>query len=202
MISDADKERIAAAIRAAEATTSGEIYCVVAHACGEHHLVPIAWAALIALAVPLPLLHVTNWPAAIIYLVQLAVFIIAAIVLSLPLIRFHIVPKRRLHGRAHAVAMQQFLAQGIHLTDKRTGVLIFASVAERYAEVIADGGINAKVGPEVWAGAIAAMVSAIKDGRAADGFVNAIGLCGKVLARHFPPGELNRDELPNRVVEI
>src|SRR5215831_10952178 len=62
MISDADKERIAAAIRAAEATTSGEIYCVIAHACGEHYLVPIAWAALIALAVPLPLLHFTSWP--------------------------------------------------------------------------------------------------------------------------------------------
>jgi putative membrane protein len=202
MISDADNQRIAAAIRAAEAKTSGEIYCVIARACGDHHLVPIAWAALAAFAVPLPLIHFTNWPAAIIYLVQLATFIVVAAVLSLPVIRFRIVPKGRLHGRAHVVAMQQFLAQGIHLTEKRTGVLIFASVAERYAEIVADSGINAKVGPEMWASAIAAMVSAIKDGRAADGFVAAIELCGEVLARHFPPGELNPDELPNRVVEI
>jgi putative membrane protein len=202
MISDADHQRIVAAIRAAEAKTSGEIYCVVARACGEHHLVPIAWAALPAFGVPLPLIHFTNWPAAIIYLVQLGVFIVLAVVLSLPIIRFRIVPRRRLHGRAHVVAMQQFLAQGIHLTEKRTGVLIFASVAERYAEIVADSGINAKVGPDVWAGAIAAMVSAIKHGRAADGFVAAIELCGEVLARHFPPGELNPDELPNRVVEI
>jgi putative membrane protein len=202
MITDADNQRIAAAIRAAEAKTSGEIYCVIARACGDHHLVPIAWAALAAFAVPLPLIHFTNWPAAIIYLVQLAIFIVVAAVLSLPIIRFRIVPKGRLHGRAHVVAMQQFLAQGIHLTEKRTGVLIFASVAERYAEIVADSGINAKVGPEMWASAIAAMVSAIKDGRAADGFVAAIELCGEVLARHFPPGELNPDELPNRVVEI
>jgi putative membrane protein len=201
MISDADHQRIVAAIRAAEAKTSGEIYCVVARACGEHHLVPIAWAALPAFGVPLPLIHFTNWPAAIIYLVQLGVFIVLAVVLSLPIIRFRIVPRRRLHGRAHVVAMQQFLAQGIHLTEKRTGVLIFASVAERYAEIVADSGINAKVGPDVWAGAIAAMVSAIKHGRAADGFVAAIELCGEVLARHFPPGELNPDELQNRVVE-
>jgi putative membrane protein len=54
--------------------------------------------------------------------------------------------------------MQQFLAQGIHLTEKRTGVLIFASVAERYAEIIADSGIDAKVNPDAWTGAIAAMV--------------------------------------------
>jgi putative membrane protein len=202
MISETDKARVAEAIRSAEAKTSGEIYCVIARASGQHQLVPIAWAALLAFAVPLPLIYFTRWPAGVIYLVQLAAFIVVAVLLSLPVIRFRIVPKSRLHGRAHAVAMQQFLAQGIDLTQKRTGVLIFASEAERYAEIVADSGINAKVGPEVWTGAIAAMISAIRDGRAADGFVAAVELCGEVLARHFPPGELNRDELPNRVVEI
>ena len=202
MISQADNQRIAAAIRAAEAKTSGEIYCVIAHACGGYHLVPIAWAALIALAVPWPLIHFTRWPAGIIYLVQLAAFIAVALLLSLPMIRFRIVPRRRLHGRAHVVAMQQFLAQGIHLTEKRTGVLIFASAAERYAEIVADSGINAKVAPDAWAGAVAALVGAIKTGRPGDGFVAAIELCGAELARNFPPGDLNPNELPDRVVEI
>jgi putative membrane protein len=202
MLSQADEERIAAAIRTAETSTSGEIYCVIAHASGAHHLVPIAWAALLAFAVPLPLIYFTRLPAAVIYLAQLGTFIALAAVLSLPIIRYRIVPKRRLYGRAHIVAMQQFLAQGIHLTEKRTGVLIFASVAERYAEIIADHGINAIVSADVWAGAIAEMIAAIKQGRAADGFIAAIARCGEVLARHFPPGELNRDELPDRVVEI
>jgi len=202
MISQADNQRIAAAIRAAEVKTSGEIYCVIAHACGGYHLVPIAWAALIAFAVPWPLIHFTRWPAGLIYLVQLAAFIAVALLLSLPMIRFRIVPKRRLHGRAHVVAMQQFLAQGIHLTEKRTGVLIFASAAERYAEIVADSGINAKVAPDAWAGAVAALVGAIKTGRPGDGFVAAIELCGAELARNFPPGDLNPNELPDRVVEI
>ena len=202
MISQADNQRIAAAIRAAEAKTSGEIYCVIAHACGGYHLVPIAWAALLAFAVPWPLIHFTRWPAGIIYLIQLAAFIAVALLLSLPMIRFRIVPKRRLHGRAHVVAMQQFLAQGIHLTEKRTGVLIFASAAERYAEIVADSGINAKVAPDAWAGAVAALVGAIKAGRPGDGFVAAIELCGAELARNFPPGDLNPNELPDRVVEI
>jgi putative membrane protein len=202
MISEADHQRIVEAIRAAEAKTSGEIYCVIARACGAHHLVPIAWAALLALAVPWPLIHFTKWPVGSIYLLQLAAFIVAAIVLSLPMIRFHIVPKRKLHGRAHIVAMQQFLTQGIHLTENRTGVLIFASAAERYAEIVADSGINAKVTPDAWASAVAAMVAAIKAGRPGDGFVAAIELCGAELARNFPPGALNPDELPDRVVEI
>jgi len=46
---------------------------------------------------------------------------LAAVVLSLPIIRFRNVPKRRLHERAHVLAIQQFLAQGIHLTERRIG---------------------------------------------------------------------------------
>ena len=195
MISDVDKRRIAEAIRAAEEKTAGEIFCVIAHACGDYRLVPIAWAALVALAVPLPLIYLTARPAGIIYLLQLAAFIVVALVLSLPMIRFRIVPKRRMWERAHAEAMHQFLAQGIHLTEHRTGVLIFASV-------VADSGINAKVQPDVWSKAVAAMISAIKDGRPGDGFVAAVELCGEQLALHFPPGALNPDELPNKVVEI
>ena len=112
MISDVDKRRIAEAIRAAEEKTAGEILCVVAHACGDYRLVPIAWATLVALAVPLPLIYLTARPAGIIYLLQLAAFIVVALVLSLPMIRFRIVPKRRMWTRAHAEAMHQFLAQG------------------------------------------------------------------------------------------
>src|SRR5262249_6291218 len=123
IISDVDKRRVAGAIRAAEEKTAGEIFCVIAHACGNYRLVPIAWAALVALAVPLPLIYLTARPAGIIYLLQLAAFIVAALVLSLPMIRFRIVPKRRMWGRVHAEAMHQFLAQGIHLTEHRTGVL-------------------------------------------------------------------------------
>ena len=157
MISDIDNRRIVEAIRAVE--DAGEIFCVIARACGDYQLVPIAWAAVIALAVPIPLIYITAWPAGIIYLVQLAAFIVAALVMSLPMVRLRIVPKRRMWGRAHAEAMCQFWAQGIHLTEHRTGVLIFASVAERYAEIVADSEINAKVMPDVWAAAIAAMIS-------------------------------------------
>jgi putative membrane protein len=202
MISQADKERIAAAIRAAEENTSGEIFCVIARHASDYRLVPLAWAAAIALALPAPLIYFTLWPASVIYLVQLAVFIAAALALSLPAIRFHIVPRRTQHERAHVQAMQQFFAHGLHRTENRTGVLIYAAVAERYAEIVADAGIDSKVTPQVWAAAIAALIEAIKQGRAGDGFVAAIEQCGRVLAEHFPPGALKRDELPNRLVEI
>jgi putative membrane protein len=202
MISPADKQRISDAIRAAEVKTSGEIFCVIAQQAGDYPLVPVAWAAAAALIVPAPLIYLTLWPASVIYLLQLIAFIALAVALSRPGLRIHLVPRRAKHDRAHRLAMRQFFAQGLHNTERRTGVLIFAAVAERYAEIVADAGINAKVTPHVWDQAVAALVAGIKDGRPGDGFVAAIEQCGTVLAEHFPPGALNRDELPNKLVEI
>ena len=202
MLSQADKDRIAVAIRAAEAGTSGEIFCVLARRASDYHLVPVAWAALVALLVPAPLIYLTPWPAAAIYLIQVLAFIVVAVVLSRPSIRFRIVPRRAKHDRAHALAVRQFLAQGLQQTEKRTGVLIFASLAEHYAEIVADAGIDAKVPNEVWQQAVDALIAGIKRERADEGFVAAIERCGAVLAEHFPPGALDRDELPNKLVEI
>jgi putative membrane protein len=204
MIPESEKLRVADAIRTAEARTSGEIFCVVARHSSDYRLVPIAWAAALALFVPLPLFYFEDWSPELIYVVQLIAFLVVAMILSYPALRFHIVPRMAKHDRAHAEAMRQFWAQGLYKTTHRTGVLIFASVAEHYAEIVADAGINEKVTPEVWDDAINALVSAIKQGRPADGFIAAIEKCGAVLAQHFPlpPGTRNPDELPDKLVEI
>jgi len=217
MVSDADKARITAAIREAERKTSGEIFCVIAHRTSNYRLFPFALAAGFSLIVPLPFILWSNWPglivplpfilwsnwsASAIYSAQLAVFILLNVIFQLPAIRFRIVPRQRKHDRAHAEAMSQFFAHGLDKTAQRTGVLIFAAAAERYAEIVADAGINEKVSPQVWDDAIAALTSAIADGRTGDGFIAAIKKCGAVLAEHFPPGALARDELPDKLVEI
>jgi putative membrane protein len=202
MISEADRARIIDAIRQAESATSGEIFCVIARQSSEYRLVPLAWAAMLALAVPLPLIYLTLWPASVIYLFQLAAFAAAAVGLLYPSIRFHLVPKGAKRDRAHGEAMRQFLAHGLHRTQNRTGVLIFASAAERYAEIVADSGINAKVTQQVWDDAIVALIAGIKQGRTGDGFVAAVAKCGAVLAAHFPPGALNNNELPDKLVEL
>src|SRR5262249_6901204 len=192
MISQADHARVAEAIRTAEAQTAGEIFCVLARPSSDYRLVPLPFAALIAPAPPATLIYLTRLPASLISLVQLVVFVIAALALSLPAIRFHLVPRRAKHDRAHVEALRQFFAQGLHHTANRTGVLIFASVAERYAEIVADEGINAKVGGEGWDRAIAALIDGIKQGRAGDGFGAAIQQCGAGLAEQFPPGRPHR----------
>lgn len=202
IISAQDKARVVEAIRNAERHTSGEIFCVITHASSSHRLVPVGWAALIAFAVPPPLIAFTSLPAGAIYLAQLAAFIVCAAIMAVPAVRYRIVPRGTLRGRAHLEATRQFLAHGLHLTEGRTGVLIFLSLAERYAEIVADAGIHQKVGPGVWERAIADLVIAIRDQRVGEGLATTVAACGAVLAAHFPPGALNHDELPDKVVEM
>ena len=198
------KERaaIANAITRAESTTSGEIVVVVASASGRYYGIALMWAALAALTVPLPLIWLTNWPVEHIYLAQLAVFIIGAALTQWEDLRFAIVPKSIKRARAHQKAVEQFLAQSLHTTKGRTGVMIYVSFAEHYAEVIADEGIYRKVPQSTWNEVVDTLTAHLARGARVEGFVTAIETCGKILAEHFPPGSMDHDELPNHLIVI
>lgn len=193
---------IASAIARAEKTTSGEIVVVVAHASSSYRTFALMCVALVALAVPLPFIHFTKWPIEYVYLVQLAVFLASAILMQWEAPRVAITPKSLKQARAHQRAVEQFLVQNLHTTEGRTGVLIYVSDAERYAEVIADDGIYRKVQPQVWDLLIAALTAHIGRGTRTEGFVAAIETCGAILAEHFPPGKDDHDELPNHLIVL
>src|ERR687886_2688491 len=186
-VSAEDRERIAAAVRAAEARTAGEIVVVLARRSDDYRFVPLLWAALAGLFVPFPLIWLTRLPALHIQLIALAAFVILALALSHPAVKLAAVPGALKRHTAHRAAVEQFLARNLHVTAERTGVLIFASLAERYAEVIADQGIASRVSPAVWDEAVAALIAEARAGRVAEGILRAIERVGAVLAEHFPP---------------
>ena len=202
LISDSDRKRISEAITAAECRTSGEIVAVIAAESASYLSVPFLVASVIALAVPWPFIFFTWFSVQSIYALQLAVFA-AALAATLPRpVRFRLVPRSILTQRAHRRAVEQFLAQNLHTTAGRTGVLIFVSVAERYAEILADAAIHSKVPDHTWQAIVDNMTSAIGQGRAGDGFISAIEAVGAMLAEHFPPGSADRAELPNHLIVL
>jgi putative membrane protein len=200
ILSDADRARIRQAVAAAEARTSGEVFTVVAEECDDYRFIPLLWATLAALIVPLPLIFLTLWPASLIWLTQLAAFAVLAVGFSLPAVRPAVIPRRIKREAARALAVQQFLAHGLHTTEARTGVLIFVALAEHHAEIIADTGIAAKVDAAAWQGAMDRLVGEVGAGRLADGLIAAIESTGAVLARHFPPRAGDRNELSNDLI--
>ncbi len=197
-----DERRISAAIATAEKKTSGEIVAVIAAESDSYSFVPYLWAALAALLVPLPLIFLTWWPIQWIYLLQLLVFAAGVAVLWSRAMRQLLVPANIKRERAHARAVEQFLVQNLHTTDGRTGVLIFVSLVERYAEILADSGIHQKVPQATWDAIVAKLTSDISAGRTSDGFVHAIETIGGLLVKHFPPGTYDPNKLPNHLIVL
>lgn len=226
-LTPADHVRVSTAIRAVEARTSGEIFCVLAGRVSSYRDVSLGWAAAAALLVPLALIPLgfdaawfpgvsDSWEAAhmaardltvgralsVYAVVQAAVFIAVFLLTCIPALQRRLTPRGVRRARVRRAALQQFMAHGLHATQARTGVLIFAALADHQVEVVADAGIHALVDPDVWAQAVDVLTVAIREGRPADGFEAAVAVAGEVLARNFPPRARPIDELPNRVVEI
>jgi putative membrane protein len=86
------------------------------------------------------------------------------------------------------------------MTEDRTGALIFVSLAEHYAEIVADRGIARKVSQSVWDAAIASLIGRIREGKLGEGLILAVNEVGNTLAAHFPPRPRDRDEVLNEVV--
>jgi putative membrane protein len=202
LVSETDRRRVAEAITAAEAKTSGEIVAVIAAASASYTHAPFLWAALAALAMPFPFIFWTWWPIQHIYALQILVFVVLALILMYPPFRLALVPRSVKHARAHQRAVEQLVAQDLYTDAQRTGVLIFVSVAERFAEILADKAINERVDKDVWQRIVDDLTGEIARGNAVDGFVRAIAAVGEQLARHFPPAPGGRHGLANHLVVL
>jgi putative membrane protein len=197
-LSKEDHEAVSGAIRDAEKRTCGQIVCVLAHASSGYTYIQILWASVLALAAPLPMILFTQWSVQRIYLVQLAIFIVAGFLFNLGPLRFALVPGVVKRARAHRAAVEQFVLRGISRTTNRCGVLVYVSLAEHYARIVADIGIAEKVPAAEWQAAIDALTAHMSDGRIAPGFIAAIERCGAVLAAHAPP-DGSPNTLPDRL---
>src|SRR5690606_15817434 len=201
-------QSLADRIREAEARTRGEIYCVVARA-SDSYAYPAAFMlalGMMLVSVPVAIWLDRSWLGLshlTLVLSQLAALAVACLLLwSVPRLRILLVPRRLRYLRAHDNALKQFLAHNVHLTEQRTGILIFVSLAERYAEVVADSGINAKVPQAEWNGIVERLVGGSAADHLAEGLADAVVRAGTLLSGHFPGGTNNPNELDDHVVEI
>jgi putative membrane protein len=221
-LSEADHARISAAVAAAEGTSAGEIVTIVAERSDGYTDVALAWAAFIAMTA-LTVLSLfpdftlghydrlfgdwgSEWTHRGILALAAAVAIlkfIGVVLIQLwqPL-KFWLIPRPVKAARVRGRAEMLFKVGAERRTTGRTGVLIYLSLREHRAEIVADAAIAGKVSPEVWGAAMAAMLGPIREGRLADGMIAAIGEVGTVIAEHFPRASDDKNELPDRLIEV
>ncbi|MBF5090745.1 MULTISPECIES: TPM domain-containing protein [unclassified Novosphingobium] len=221
-LTDSDRTRIAQAVTAAELRSAGEIVTIVTARSDPYRDVALAWAAAVAFLALAALefaphfylalidrvlgLWATEWSPRAVLGVALSVALVKFLAMLLlqawePL-RLWLVPRPIKRARVHARALTCFRIGAESRTTGRTGILIYLSMAERRAEIIADEAIAARVAPEVWGDAMHALLAEIRQGRVADGMIAAVEGVGAVLAQHLPRADDDVNELPDRLIEV
>ena len=196
---EAARARVAEAVRLAEAGSRGQVVPVVVARSDPYPEAALRGALLgAALATAALLLGPWGVTPGELPLGQLLGALLGWGLSRLAPVERFLVGEEQLDAEVKARAMRAFLEHGLHQTSEGTGVLIFASLLEHEAVVLGDHGIHAKVGDGEWQATVDALVAGMKQGRAADGFVEAVTRCGARLAEHFPRGAAPvTNELPD-----
>ena len=219
-LSEADHDKVSAAITAAELKSDGEIVAVATPISDAYHDVALHWALI-------PLFAVLAWaawrPTALAWwydflfggwqpdptmsqLLTLLMFfaalkfIVALLILKWMPLRIALTPAATKHRRVRRRAVAVFKAAAERRTAGRTGVLIYLSLAERRAEIVADEAILKVTDDHTWGEAMEALIKDVREGRPADGICAAIERVGVVLAEHFPRSATDTNEIPDKLI--
>ncbi|MCH8615721.1 hypothetical protein LZ016_06355 [Sphingomonas sp. SM33] len=221
-LSDEDHAKVSAAIAAAEAKSDGEIVAAVTDLSDKYHDVALHWAVLVLFAVlawaaicPSCLnwwldLFLGSWREEttqrelLTFLMILAVlkFTVVLLILRYMPLRLLLTPSATKERRVRRRAIATFKAGAERRTVGRTGILIYLSMGEHRAEIVADEAITKVTTPETWGEAMAALLVEVKAGRPGDGIVAAVERVGVVLAEHFPKTSTDTNEIPDKLIEL
>jgi putative membrane protein len=217
-----DHARVTAAVAKAERDSNGEIVTVVAPRSDSFHDVALQYSVLAMLLVPTLVTIVPqswiDWGTALfidwnetptlrllmlglLFAMALA-FLLARLALASMGLRMALTPAGAKDRRVRRRAVEIFRVAAEQRTRGRTGVLLYLSLMEHRAEIIADEAVHSKVEPEVWGDAMAVLIDRVKAGRPAEGMALAVEKIGVVLAQYAPLPDDNPNELPDRLIEL
>jgi putative membrane protein len=221
-VDEADHLLVTAAVAEAERHTSGEIVTIVADLSDHYEDVGVAWAsAAVALALFCYMLFpdfylgiidrmTGGWAHEYSTREYLALLLAALgfkwfgtwLILKWMPFRMALTPRHIKLARVRGRAVSMFKVGTEAKTVGRTGVLLYLSMKEHRAEIVADEEIAKLVAPEVWGDAMVALLDRVKAGKPGEGMAEAVRQMGIVLAEHFPKGSENPNELPDRLIEL
>jgi putative membrane protein len=221
-MNDADHEKVSAAIAAAEGNSAGEIVVVVTETSDPYHDVALHWSVLVLIAV---LAWAAAWPSALrwwwdtlvggwgaepslrqlltfLMILAVAKFTAVLLILKYKPLRMALTPGQTKTRRVRRRALTVFKSAAERRTSGRTGILIYLSMGERRAEIIGDEAIASVTTHETWGEAMSDLLAHVRKGRVADGMVAAIEDIGVVLSEHFPRSAEDKNEIPDKLIEL
>jgi len=183
----ADHARLAKAAEAVRAKTSVRFELLIVPVADRYALYPVAYGAFAALigggllATVRPHLALDTA-----FGIEAFVFVLVSLALEWPVLKLMLVPRRMKHERARQFAHRAFAARILAAQERKTGMVVFASLGERYVELVTDDALDRRIGQARWNAIVADFTATARSGRVADGLERAIAACGAALAEHFP----------------
>ncbi len=219
---DAGRQFVSDAVTAAELQTNGEIVTIVADYSDHYGDVANLWASVIAFIAlsamalfPDFYLGLVDWAMGgwghvysnrellgLVLLIMAIKWLFMRWIMNWMPLRIFLTSKGLKHRRVRARAVDLFKVGAQGRTIASTGILIYLSLQERRAEIVADAAIAGKVAPEIWGDAMIALIAHVREGHPGDGMAEAVRQVGIVLAEHFPKGDDVVNELPDRLIEL
>ncbi len=199
---DADEDAIVAAVRGGRSADQRPDRLRAGSAVHAKSMRAAAiFAAALALLTPWPLLAFTQIPAQRIFAIQVGGFRRRAAAFQLDASRAGAHASLLKRRQAFRVAAEQFYIRGMTRTRHRAGVLIFVSLAEHYARIVADDGLDRQNLGSRMAGGGQRTDRSFARGPVTEGFLDAIKRTGDLLARAAPPDGGGND-LPDRTGRV
>jgi putative membrane protein len=217
-----DHRIVTEAVTRAEDTSDAEIVTIVAEKSDSYHDVGLHYAVLAMLVVPAKLAllpqswidwataPLLDWNGALsrgvlmvlLFVLLALAFLVVRYALAYMPLRMALTPGSTKSRRVRRRAVEHFRVGAERRTASRVGILLYVSLRERRAEIVADEAIVGKVAAEAWGEAMSDLIEEVKAKRPGVGMAKAVDDIGVVLREHFPKTAADRNELPDRLIEL
>ena len=205
VLTQSELNRLTQVVGEVERSTSGELrLMIVGRSTPIGHVFPLATFALMSLS--LVALWSMRYEMVLDFKWYLAPMILACSVLAgwllarLTFVQRWLTSDEDMTSEVWRRAEIEFHHEGLDGTTGATGVLIFVSLMEHQAVVLADKAIAVKLPREVWSDVVQLVIEGARTGKWASKLEEAVRLCGKLLNAHFPIKAGDKNELPNHVI--
>jgi putative membrane protein len=195
-----DEDALLKAVQGVEAQTCAEVVVAVRRRSGSYRDANVLIGSLCATAT-LAFALFSPWPFSLRWIFLDPVLVGVATALGAgyaPALQRWVTLGRERRRRVEVHARSMFVERGIDATTGRTGILVYVSILERDACVVADTGVTSRVPAAEWRDAVGEIERAARQSKAA-AVVQAISKLGPVLARHLPRAHDDVNELADEV---
>ena len=218
LFSATDRQRINETVRAAESHTSAEIVPVVATASGRYDraedLIGLWWGALLLVAVsifwPAEVAEPGSWGMhpAVWQTLKLVVALLAGFVLGTALgsrltwLRRLFTPAQQMRDEVQQAARRVFFDNRIHHTQSGGGLLIYVSVFEQVAVLLADRQVLDGLGQPALDELCETLTRRLRTNEPTEALCQTIQAAGEKLQTVLPRAIDDVNELPDALVTI